>query len=342
MHVIFGHIGQLKVHHVRQLVDVDAARGNVGRHQHLQFASLELAQGTGAGTLALVAVDGHGGDAFLLQELHQAVGAVLHAREHQHLVPVVLLDQVRQQILLLVATDRVHFLGDGLGGGVATGHLNHLRRIQQTLGQGLDLIRKGGREQQALLLRWQDGQHLLDVMDEAHVQHAVGFVEHEELDLAQIEVALLMVIQQAAGRGHQHVNAIAQTRQLRAHAHTTEHHHGLDRQVLAVDAHTLFDLGGQLTRGGEDERTDGPLALRDGGRCGAQLVQQGQGEASGFAGAGLGASQQIAASDDGRNGLLLNGSGGGVAGFGDGFQQRLNEPQAFKRHEIFALRRVRR
>jgi hypothetical protein len=27
----------------------------------------------------------------------------------------------------------------------------------------------------------------LDVGDEAHVEHAVGFVEHQDLDLAQLE-----------------------------------------------------------------------------------------------------------------------------------------------------------
>ena len=342
MHVVFGHIGQLVVHHVGQHVDVDATRGDVRGHQHLQVAGLELAQGLGAGALALVAVDGHGRDALLFQVLDQAVGTVLHAREHQHLMPVVGLDQVGQQVFLLLATDRVHLLGNGLGRGIATGDLDHLRGVQQAVGQSLDLVRERGREQQALLLGRENGQHALDVMHKAHVQHAVGLVQHEELDLAQVEVALLMVVQQAAGRGDQDVDAIAQARQLRAHAHATEHDHGLDGQVLAVDAHAFFDLGGQFTRGGQNQGADGALALRGRGRRGAQLVQQRQGETGGLASAGLCASQQVAASDDRRDGLGLNGGGGGIAGFGDGFQQRLDEPQTFKRHEIFALKRVTR
>src|SRR3990167_2702397 len=85
VHVVFGHIGQLVVHHVGQHVDVDATGGDVCGHQHLQVAGLELAQGLCAGALALVTVDGHGRDALLFQVLDQAVGAVLHAREHQHL-----------------------------------------------------------------------------------------------------------------------------------------------------------------------------------------------------------------------------------------------------------------
>jgi hypothetical protein len=51
--------------------------------------------------LALVAVDRHRRDAILQQVLDQAVGAVLHAREDEHPVPVVLLDEMDQQVLLI-------------------------------------------------------------------------------------------------------------------------------------------------------------------------------------------------------------------------------------------------
>ena len=53
---------------------------------------------------------------------------------------------------------------------------------------------------------------LPDVVDEAHVEHAVGFVEHEHLDLVEAHRALLDEIEQAAGRGDQHVDAAAQAR----------------------------------------------------------------------------------------------------------------------------------
>src|SRR5574343_1396833 len=49
----------------------------VGGDQDLQRAGLELGQRLRAGALALVAVDGHRADLFLVQEFGQAVGAVL-------------------------------------------------------------------------------------------------------------------------------------------------------------------------------------------------------------------------------------------------------------------------
>src|SRR5690606_18528137 len=85
VHVVFRHVGQVMVDDHRQLVDVDAARGNVSGDQYLDAVVLEVGQGTGALRLALVAVDGSGLDAKAGEFLHHVVGAVLGAAEHQHL-----------------------------------------------------------------------------------------------------------------------------------------------------------------------------------------------------------------------------------------------------------------
>src|SRR5690606_5386890 len=99
--IVFRHIGQLEVHHVRKLVDVDAAGGDVGGHQHGHFAVLEAAQRPGAGGLALVAMDGRSRQAVLDELLGQAIGAVLGARKYQHLVPAAFTDDVAEQVALV-------------------------------------------------------------------------------------------------------------------------------------------------------------------------------------------------------------------------------------------------
>jgi hypothetical protein len=63
--VILGDVRQVEVHDVRQLDDVDAARGDVGRHEHLHLAFLEILERTDARVLALVAVDRVGVDSVL-------------------------------------------------------------------------------------------------------------------------------------------------------------------------------------------------------------------------------------------------------------------------------------
>ena len=81
--VELGHVRQIEVDDVREAVDVDAARGDVGRDQHAQLGVFEALERALAGALGFVAVDRGGGDAGLVQVLGDAVGAVLGAREDQ-------------------------------------------------------------------------------------------------------------------------------------------------------------------------------------------------------------------------------------------------------------------
>ena len=48
-------------------------------------------------------------------------------------------------------------------------------------------------------------------MDEAEVEHLVGLVEDEDFELAKRQRALVDEVEQAAGRGDQHVEAARDT-----------------------------------------------------------------------------------------------------------------------------------
>src|SRR6185312_2564872 len=127
VHVVFTDVRDFIVHHVRQIVDVNPARGDVGGHQRTNVAALEAAQGLRTCGLAFVAMQGHRLDAVLGQKLGHVVGAKLGAREDQHLAPVLFLDDVRQQRLFLAAANGVDDLGDALYRGVARRDLDALR-----------------------------------------------------------------------------------------------------------------------------------------------------------------------------------------------------------------------
>ncbi len=59
-----------------------------------------------------------------------------------------------------------------------------------------------------------------DVGQEAHVAHAVRFIQHQHIDAREIDVAFADVVEQAAGAGNDDFNAAAQSVKLRAFAHT--------------------------------------------------------------------------------------------------------------------------
>ena len=107
-------------------------------------------------------------------------------------------------------------------GGVGRRDLDRCRPVEQALGQAADLPREGGAEQEVLPPVRQQRQDRADVADEAHVEHAIGLVEDEDLDRAEIDGALAGVVEQPAGRGDHDLRAAAQRRHLAGEADAAE------------------------------------------------------------------------------------------------------------------------
>ena len=86
-------------------------------------------------------------------------------------------------------------------------HLDPHRIVQELLGDAPDFRRHGGGEEQRLAGERHQLADALDVGNEAHVEHAVGFVDDQQFDAGEQQPAALEMIEQAAGRGDQHVDA---------------------------------------------------------------------------------------------------------------------------------------
>ena len=193
---------------------------------------------------------------------------------------------------------------------------------QDRAGQPPDVVGEGRREHEVLALLRQQLEDPLDVGQEAHVEHPVGLVEDEDLDLAEVGDLLADEVEQPAGRGDEDLDAAAQRLDLRVHRHAAVHDGRAQRDRPAVGADALVDLHGEFAGRDEDERADRVAGRRE-GRVGvrAQPVEDGQGEGRGLAGAGLGGGEDVAALEDEGDGGCLDRRGGGVALFGDGLQQ---------------------
>jgi hypothetical protein len=119
-----------------------------------------------------------------------------------------------------------------------------------------------------------------DVVEEAHVQHAVGFVQHQGVQRLQIEAAALQVVHDAARRAHHDVRAMLQAGQLRAHGGAAAQ--GQDLHVVlgrGQAAQFLRHLVGQFARGAQHQGLHGKTAQ-------VQVGQQGQRKGGGLAAAG--------------------------------------------------------
>ena len=115
--------------------------------------------------------------------------------------------EVAEELALAAAVDRMDDLPDGRHRGVAGRRVDRGRVAQQVLRERADRGRERGAEEQALALGRQQREDAPDVGDEAHVQHAIGLVEDEDLDAAEVDGALPDVVEQPTGRGHHDLGA---------------------------------------------------------------------------------------------------------------------------------------
>jgi hypothetical protein len=143
---------------------------------------LKLSSAFWTGVLRLVAVDRLGAHAAILKRLGDAVGAALGAREDDDALERARRDRRWLSSVRLLA--RVHEsrrAGRSSVDGAALRRDLDLLGILQDLRRELgDVVRHGGREQQRLAVLGDRPGDATHVTDEAHVEHAIGFVEHEE------------------------------------------------------------------------------------------------------------------------------------------------------------------
>ena len=150
-------------------------------------------------------------------------------------------------------------------------------------------------------------------MHKAHVQHAVGLVQHKYLQPGKVDIPLAGKVVQAAGRGSKNIHALLQCGHLRALAHAAKNHQVAQRQMTAIGGKAFVYLQSQLARGRKHQCANIPPGAALG-----HPVQNGHGKSRRFARARLCAAQHIAPGKHRANGLFLNGRRLRITGLGGG------------------------
>ncbi len=315
VHVLVAAARHVEVDHQVQAFDVQAACGDVGGDEDLHRALLQALDGQLAVLLVLLAMQDE--DLVLVgdQPPGQAIGGDPGIGEDDGLGVGLVAQQPLQQLFLVrhvVGGDDL--LADVLVQLADLVQAQHLR-LAQHLGDHLvqSGAAVGGGEQQGLALGRAgigQGQH---VVGEAHVEHAVGLVQHQHLDVLQRQVAGVALLEQAAGGADDDLRVLAQARALHLEVLAASDQAGLDEGELGEALDFLEGLLGQLAGRQEDQRA------RQGARLvlGQQAVQQRQQEGRGLAAAGLRRDPQVVP-------LQRLGNGRGLD------RRRLAEGQAFQ------------
>ena len=139
-------------------------------------------------------------------------------------------------------------------------------------------------------------------------------------------VGLPEVVEQAAGRGDEHVDAAAERLLLRPVADAAEDGGAGEARVAPELLAVLVDLRRQLARGGEDEDARGPA------RPPEQPVEDRQQERGRLAAAGHGAREHVAARENRRDGVPLDRGGRVEPEGGDAAQEVRVKLKRVERH----------
>ncbi|MCY1228928.1 hypothetical protein D9M72_412750 [compost metagenome] len=314
----------LVVDHVRDVVDVDAAGGDVGGHQDVNLVVAEGPEGLLPGTLAKVAVNGGRSEPAVHQFFGHLGGGALGLGEDDGAATAACLQDAGHHFDLVHAVGAVDQLAD-----VALGQAL-IVRISRTdvrglghvaAGHGDDRAGHGCREQQGLADGGGPCNQCLDVRQEAEVQHFVGLVEDDDLDVLQAQVLLLVQVDQAAGGADNDLDALLQGIHLRLIGAAAVNGRNAGVALPGGVFQVLGNLDGELPGWHDHQR------LRSARDC--QLVeagvvashhalQRGDAEAQGLAGARLGLADDVVAGEGHRQRHSLDGEGVGDSGVGQG------------------------
>ena len=181
VHVHFRVRRHVDVDHRFELRDVETARGDVGGDQHRAAAVGELDQHLIAFTLIEFAVQRERMKTLRAQHVEQIAALLLGVAERERAHRTVVVQQQTDGVQPLVFGHFVEALAN-LGVVVPLFELHFLRVAQELLAQLDDAFGVRRREQQRLPLFRALLHDRRDVVEETHVEHAVGFVEHQRVE----------------------------------------------------------------------------------------------------------------------------------------------------------------
>ena len=232
----------------------------------------------------------------------EGVDISLAVAEDERVLHVLALDDAAQRLPLVARPDHGEALDHRLRRARRRRDVNFLRVHQERIGEAADFLRHGRREEQGLADFRQLPDDFLDIGDEPHVEHPVGLVDHQDLDVAQQDAAALEMIDQAARRRDQHVDTAAELLRLVVHRDAADQKRLAELVELAVFVEVLRDLHREFARRRQDQRARHARP----GPPGRQDLDHRQDEGGGLARPRLGAAQDVAPGQRGGDRLLLD------------------------------------
>ena len=294
----------LVVDDVGELIDVETTGSDVGGHEQLGGSTAHPPHDTVALLLAHAAVERFGAIAATVERLGQLVDFGAGPAEHDGRRRCLDVEDPAECSGLVRAGDDVRALAYErrlARRGRGSRDLDAHRVVQVAAGDAGDPGRDRGREQHRLALVRRRVEDRLEVFGEAHVEHLVRLVEHDDLHGVEPQRAATDVVERSTRGGDDDVDAAGQCVELPSDVLAAIDRQDSRPQLPAVLVDRLGHLHRQLAGGHEDERDELGLAAGAG-----DTLQHRQGECGGLPGARGGLSDEVVTLEQWRDRLPLD------------------------------------
>src|SRR3989338_8537979 len=202
--VVIGVVRQIVVEDHADFFDVDSASGDVGSHKNAVCSFFESFEGGFALTERAVGVDFGGGEAVVTQGTSDFAGSVFGACENENRL-FECGEELAQFFHLCIFFHDHESLLHEFGGRSGGRHFNAEWHFHVRMRDAYEFMRHGGGEHHGLAFGGNTFQNLTNLRFKTHVEHAVGFVENQNFNVAELKGFLFEVIDQASRRGHNNI-----------------------------------------------------------------------------------------------------------------------------------------
>ena len=295
-------LGNGVVDDVRHIVNVDSAGCDIGRDEDFLLAGLERGHRTLARLLTHVAVHGGGTESAIDEFIGDLGCASLRPREDDNLFAALRLQNSSNDFVLVEVVGAVdNVLDVGLSQtlvGVGRTNVNRLRH--EPASEGNNRAGHRCREQHGVTRRGRLSEKLLDVAEEAQVEHAVGFIEHHDLNVLERQQPLIGEIEQAAGGANNNLGTCLDEVNLVLVGFSAVNCGNLRRPVRNRHLNVFRHLNTQFTSGNNDE------SLHPGFGVSAEALNEGKAKTEGLPGSRLRLPDDVLALKRQRDRLFLD------------------------------------
>ncbi len=283
---------QFGVDHQAQVGQVQTARGHVGGDADAGAAIAQRLQRLITLALAHLAGQGDRGETALDQRGLQVTHRIPRRAEDQHPRRLEIAQHVDHGALDLVRRDPHGAVFDVVVRLAAVDSVDAHRVLLIALGHDRDVAGDGGREQQGAALFGRLIEDVFQILAEAHVQHFVGFIQHDDASGRQVQRPAIDMVLQTARRADDDVGAVVQGAGFLAGVHAADAGDDLGARLGVQPFQLSRDLQRQFARRGDGQhqrrvRLAEPLVLAQQGR------RRRQAEGHRLARSGLGGDQQV-------------------------------------------------